>query len=523
MKTIIWKDKEDKIQEIARNAPCYYAVDFNFDTSDFPLLFDGYITKDGKNIEYVAKISEIRDYDKNIEEKIIYRSDKKSSNKMIKILEVIKISPRSVEEFENEKGEKIKRVLKFAIAFIHKTLEIKPTQKFRPPTELELKIDGIAKKLGYELPWKIIEELSKKASEKNMSEETLEKFVKKCCEEYERVLIDPHEAVGIIAAQSIGEPSTQMTLRTFHYAGVAEMNVTLGLPRLIEVVDARKEPSTPMMEIYLREDIRYDRLKAEEVAKKIENTSIINIARIEIGIAEMCIYIIPDEKEMSARGVKLDDILRVLSQIRGQKISVEVLEDKKIKISLDKPSYRALYLLSENIRGLTVKGIKGIKNAIVRIKEPEKEWVIYTQGSNLHEVLQLDEVDKRRTTTNDIMEIAKVLGIEAARNAIIREAISTLKQQGLEVDVRHILIVADMMTFSGIVEPIGRHGVAGKKGSVLARAAFEITSRHLLRAGLFGEEDELKGVSENIIVGQPISLGTGAITLVYRPSLSSRR
>ena len=167
--------------------------------------------------------------------------------------------------------------------------------------------------------------------------------------------------------------------------------------------------------------------------------------------------------------------------------------------------------------------IKGIKNAIVRIKEPEKEWVIYTQGSNLDEVLQLDEVDKTKTYTYDIIEISRVLGIEAARNAIIKEAIDTLRQQGLNVDIRHIMLVADMMTLEGYVDAIGRHGVAGKKGSVLARAAFEITARHLLRAGLFGEEDYLKGVAENIIVGQPVSLGTGAVTLIYKPRPAVRR
>ncbi|MBS65257.1 MAG: hypothetical protein CMA93_02890, partial [Euryarchaeota archaeon] len=64
---------------------------------------------------------------------------------------------------------------------------------------------------------------------------------------------DPYEAVGITTAQSIGEPGTQMTMRTFHYAGVATVNVTQGLPRVIEIVDARKVPKTPTMLIYLDE------------------------------------------------------------------------------------------------------------------------------------------------------------------------------------------------------------------------------------------------------------------------------
>ncbi|MEM3035945.1 MAG: DNA-directed RNA polymerase subunit A'', partial [Thermoplasmata archaeon] len=140
------------------------------------------------------------------------------------------------------------------------------------------------------------------------------------------------------------------------------------------------------------------------------------------------------------------------------------------------------------------------------------------QGSNLKAVLEMEGVDATKTITNDIMEIYEVLGVEAARRAIIDESIRTLEEQGLNVDVRHLMLVADMMTFEGNVEAIGRHGVAGKKASVLARAAFEITSKHLLQAGLLGESDSLRGVAENIIVGQPITLGTGAVNLIYKYS-----
>ena len=128
-------------------------------------------------------------------------------------------------------------------------------------------------------------------------------------------------------------------------------------------------------------------------------------------------------------------------------------------------------------------------------------------------VLQMEHIDGARTSTNSIMEIFHVLGIEAARNAVIKEATDTLKEQGLSVDIRHIMLVADIMTNDGDVKAIGRHGISGRKSSVLARAAFEITSTHLLRAGMIGEVDNLDGVAENIIVGQPVTLGTGAVNL----------
>jgi DNA-directed RNA polymerase subunit A" len=148
---------------------------------------------------------------------------------------------------------------------------------------------------------------------------------------------------------------------------------------------------------------------------------------------------------------------------------------------------------------------------------------MYTQGSNLSEVLKIEGVDTTLTTTNGIVEIYNTLGVEAARNSIINEAYKTLQEQGLTVDIRHIMLVADIMTAEGEVKAIGRHGISGKKTSVLARAAFEITSAHLLQAGVTGEVDNLAGVAENIIVGQPVTLGTGAVNLIFKPNKSKSK
>ena len=127
-------------------------------------------------------------------------------------------------------------------------------------------------------------------------------------------------------------------------------------------------------------------------------------------------------------------------------------------------------------------------------------------------------VSKDKNDDQSIQEIYEVFGVEAARNSIINEASTTLDEQGLTVDIRHIMLVADLMTNDGDVKAIGRHGISGRKSSVLARAAFEITAAHLLHAALTGEVDHLDGVAENIIVGQPVTLGTGAVNLVYAPN-----
>jgi DNA-directed RNA polymerase subunit A" len=168
----------------------------------------------------------------------------------------------------------------------------------------------------------------------------------------------------------------------------------------------------------------------------------------------------------------------------------------------------------EKIKKISLKGIEGIKRVVIR-KEGD-EYVLYTEGSALRKVIQFEGVDPARTKTNNINEIGEVLGIEAARNAIINEATDTLREQGLSVDVRHIMLVADIMTVDGEVKQIGRHGVSGEKASVLARAAFEVTVNHILDAAVRGDVDDLRGVTENVIVGQPIQLGTGDVQLVAR-------
>ena len=191
--------------------------------------------------------------------------------------------------------------------------------------------------------------------------------------------------------------------------------------------------------------------------------------------------------------------------------------DETSSISSDEPSFKKLQNIIDEVR-TKIQGIEGIHRAIIRKEKAMDEYVIYTEGSNLQKVLEKDRVDKKRTRRTPSRRSTRCLGVEAARNSIIDEASKTLDEQGLNVDIRHIMLVADLMTNDGDVKAIGRHGISGRKSSVLARAAFEITAAHLLHAALTGEEDHLDGVAENIIVGQPVTLGTGAVNLVYAPN-----
>ena len=398
-----------------------------------------------------------------------------------------------------------KKEPKIKITVPHKIPEMTPAQRL---------VSERATKMKIEFPTSIINSIAERIDEKKLSKKEIDSIIELANKKYTEHIIDPHESAGIIAAQSIGEPGTQMTMRTFHYAGVAEINVTLGLPRLIEIVDARRVPSTPMMEIYLDKSVSYDREKVRMIASNIEITYMVDIAAIETDMVNLQVIIHVDPKKSEKKGLTMEDVEVKLSKLREAKGSF-VRDGFSIFVRSDEPSYKKLLRISEAIRGLKIKGIESIERAIIR--KSGEEYVIYTQGSNLQKVLQLDDIDISRTTTNSISEIYNVLGIEAARNAVINEASKTLEEQGLSVDIRHIMLVSDIMTNDGDVKAIGRHGISGRKSSVLARAAFEITSTHLLRAGMTGEVDTLDGVAENIIVGQPVTLGTGAVNLIYTP------
>ncbi len=301
-------------------------------------------------------------------------------------------------------------------------------------------------------------------------------------------------------------------MRTFHHAGVAEIGVTQGLPRMIEIVDARKVPSTPSMEVHLKEELKDDRDKAKDIASKLEITRLKDVADVEIDMAETNIVIKPDMSSLEEKNIKLDETVEKLKKTRGIEGDVSV-SGNEINITVEEGKFSLLHEAVENAKDMKIKGVKGIERGVIR--RDGGEFVIYTEGSNLEEVLKMEGVDIKKTTTNSPFEIYNVLGIEAARNSVIHEAKNTLDEQGLEVDIRHVMLVADIMTNEGDLKAIGRHGVSGKKTSVLARAAFEITSQHLLRAAIIGEEDELNGVAENVIVGQPITQGTGDVDVKY--------
>ena len=374
------------------------------------------------------------------------------------------------------------------------------------------KIDSILKSYKSKLNEKVIEDLSSSFASNAITESGMKNVAKKTLELTHKALVEPGEASGIVAAQSIGEPGTQMTLRTFHFAGVQEKDVTLGLPRLIELVDARKVPSKPSMDIYLNKSYRSTQQKALEIGKKILYTTVNDlVSQTEVDYIEG-IKLKFDPEIISDFGVTLEQLAEILE---GSKKEVKIEnKDSSLKVIVEDTDASSLFSLRNKLLDLRVSGIKDIKN--LTIVKKDSEWIIQTSGSNLGKVFKIPGVDTSRTTTNNIWEIASVIGIEAARSTLINEITHTLDEQGLEVDIRHIILVADLMTSTGVLKSIGRHGIAGTKESVLARAAFEITVPTIAKASVTGEVEELRGVTENVIVGLPVPVGTGMIELYMK-------
>jgi DNA-directed RNA polymerase subunit A" len=376
----------------------------------------------------------------------------------------------------------------------------------------EERVMKIIKKKKANFPESLIDEIAAASERRDLTDKELEELIDRILKAYERAKVEDGEAVGTVAAQSVGEPGTQMTMRTFHYAGVAELNVTLGLPRLIEIVDARKKISTPTMAIYFEEEYKNDEEFVRRIANQIGKSSMNDIlTNFNLNYADMNIVVELDLEKINDKRLDLDDIMKRIEKAFKR---VEI-DNNILSFEPPAPSIRELRLLADKVRDLQISGVKNIGKVV--ISREGQEWAIHTEGSNLGSVLKMEGIDKIRTSTNDIHEVEKVLGIEAARNSIILEAQNTMEEQGLTVDVRHIMLVADMMTADGSVKSIGRHGISGEKASVLARASFEETGKHLLRASIRGEIDHLTGIIENIIIGQPIPLGTGSVGVVMKP------
>jgi DNA-directed RNA polymerase subunit A' len=328
--------------------------------------------------------------------------------------------------------------------------------------------------------------------------------------DHKKEKVAPGEAIGVVAAQSFGEASTQMVLNVFHSAGVAEMQVTQGLPRIIEILDARKLPKTPSMEIYL-DNSHNNEKDAKVIAEKIKEVKLKEvISGISIDFGSKKIKIDVDSKSLKSAHIGLEKALEVLND----KGFASKKSGDSIILDMGKDDFKQMYKVKEKIKEVILTGIKKISQVLV-VKR-EKDYVILTAGSNLKDILVFKGVDSTRTSSNDIHETSNILGIEAARKLIIREIRKVIVSQGLDVDEKHAMLVADTMTSSGAVKGITRMGIISDKSSILARASFETPVKHFVQATKTGQKDRLASVIENIILNQPVPVGTGLPGLLVK-------
>lgn len=360
------------------------------------------------------------------------------------------------------------------------------------------------KKYADLLPKSLLQEIEEKCPVSK-----IKKVAARVYEEFCRAKIDAGEAVGLVSAESIGEPGTQMTLNTFHFAGVAEMNVTMGLPRIIEILDGRKTIATPMMEIFLNAPFNMGK-DIHSIALKIKESTLGEFIReYIINIVDLKIELKLNKERMAMIGVTPSLLIKAIDKALGKEVtSKEDSSDLVVKLrGREEKGLNDLYKVKEKLKSVYVCGIKGVSQ-VLPVKRKD-EFIVITAGSNLKKILELDFVDETRTISNDIYEIQKVLGIEAARQAIIDEVFKVIEAQALNVDIRHIMLVSDTMCSSGEIKGITRYGVVSEKSSVLARASFETPIKHIINASLVGEIDFLNSVVENVMLNQPIPVGTG--------------
>jgi len=362
---------------------------------------------------------------------------------------------------------------------------------------------------------------------------------------YRRAIAEPGSAIGAMGAQSIGEPGTQMTLKTFHFAGIASMNVTLGVPRIKEIINASKVISTPVISMPLKNDEseaaarlvkgRVERTSLGQIAKSIKQVFARDGCYVVVRLDDECI----SDLQLTVNAYTVKKAILADSKLKVKEGRIEVKSNDKVVVhpSHDARSKESLHFnvinLAHQLKNVIVCGINTIRRAVIQSdkKNNKTKYQLLVEGTGLQEAMGVDGVDGKRAQTNHIMETLAVLGIEAARLTIMNEIGNVLNQYGISVDKRHIMLLADVMTYRGEVLGITRFGLSKMKESVLMLASFEKTVDHLYDAAVHGRSDQIVGVSECIILGTPVQIGTGAFKILHkandeepgRSRLASRR
>ena len=411
------------------------------------------------------------------------------------------------------------------------------------------------------------------------------------CEEIEyrfnKGFAEPGEMIGTVTAQSIGEPATQMTLNTFHFAGVAaKSNVTRGVPRLKELLSVSKSIKNPSLSIYLKDVKDNDVTSIKKIKNTItktcikdlvkstaiyfdpdvDNTILLEPEHIEIIKQEelwntflndndykctekcdnSCPYILVIElskKKLLDKNMNMEEISNFINnEFNMETATIEciitnnntsnnklLLRIRLIEGDPEEDDFNLLKLIEKNILDIKISGVNNISGSNVRKIDTKtidndgnifnnKQVILDTSGTNLLDVLSLDNIDSENTITNHIDETLNVLGIEAVRSLLIEASMDVINSAGASLNPRHIQVLVDTMTFSGNIMSIDRFGINRSNYGPLAKASFEEMTDQLYRSAIFGEVDNCKGVSANVLFGQEANCGTGCCDILFDES-----
>ncbi|GAB2275314.1 hypothetical protein Dimus_010075 [Dionaea muscipula] len=364
------------------------------------------------------------------------------------------------------------------------------------------------------------------ADNRQLTEQQLQVFLRACNDRLRLKQIEAGTAIGAIGAQSIGEPGTQMTLKTFHFAGVASMNVTLGVPRIKEIINGSKKIKTPVIDAKLEQEsdpeatLSLKGLIEKTTLGQVANSIVLEVSRVRPTI---CVNI--DMEKVGNLGLSVDAVAgKIIEDLNKKRkdikqLHAKVVDDMTIAVYPDcekKYLHFALCWLQSRLPSVVIKGIKTVQRAVPEVERKQGPYNLNVEGTGLREVMGIDGIDGYNTVTNHVIEVQETLGIEAARKLIIDETRKVMRSHGMEIDIRHMMLLADLMTFKGEVLAVTRDGIQKMKDSVLMLASFEKTSDHLFNASVNGREDKIDGVSESIIIGVPMQVGTGILEVRQR-------
>ena len=385
---------------------------------------------------------------------------------------------------------------------------------------------------------------------------------------YIQAQVHAGEMVGALAAQSIGEPTTQLTLNTFHSAGTAKANATSGVPRIEELLSASSNPKRPSNTVYLGSEIMESQDAAVAKMKEVQKTTLRDIVKSirifydpyplanttvidedremlqryeEFACGEdgtnsspWILRLEMDEMQMAARNIL--DMVEIQAKMSANpalkvvecRYSDPAAKNLVMRLMFDPAIIKnpiQLRFLEDKILDTSLTGVSGIGRVFLRAVKnelvpdsrvggyrPLEQYVLDVEGTNLYDLMVFPGVDGTRTTSNDIHEINEVFGIEAARLAMYEEINEVFSAE--KVNYHHLAVLVDTMTFSGRIVPVNRFGMSKNETGVLAKSSFEETSKIMFNAAMWAEKDSMKGVSANIMFGQKPPCGTGFVDIL---------